>query len=55
MGLEFDDDALANAPVAGRSVESQVLDAFVAQHYLNVPMPPSLVVSAPVDKQLLRR
>ena len=54
VGLEFDDDALANAPVPERSVESQVLDAFVAQHYLNVPMPPSLVVSAPVDKQLLQ-
>ncbi|MBK9441023.1 MAG: excinuclease ABC subunit UvrC [Comamonadaceae bacterium] len=40
------------APV--RSVESLVLDAFVAQHYLNVPMPPSLVVSAPVDRQLLK-
>jgi excinuclease ABC subunit C len=54
VGLELDDDAVAGAPVPARSVESQVLDAFVAQHYLNVPMPPSLVVSAPVDKQLLQ-
>ena len=37
-----------------RSVESQILDAFVAQHYLSVPVPPSLVVSAPVDKRLLQ-
>jgi len=37
-----------------RSVESHILDAFVAQHYLNVPVPPSLVVSHPVDKGLLQ-
>ena len=36
------------------SIEAQVLGAFVAQHYLNVPVPPSLVVSEPVDKNLLK-
>ncbi len=36
------------------SVEAQVLDAFVAQHYLNVPVPPFLVVSDPVSKSLLK-
>ncbi|MFT6590100.1 MAG: excinuclease ABC subunit C [Rhodoferax sp.] len=36
------------------SVEALVLEAFVAQHYLNVPVPPSLVVSEPVNKDLLR-
>jgi excinuclease ABC subunit C len=46
-----DDDVLSSS--ADRSVESQVLDAFVAQHYLHVPIPPSLVVGAPIDKQLL--
>ena len=35
------------------SIEAQILDAFVAQHYLNVPVPPSLVVSDPVNKRLL--
>ncbi len=36
------------------SIEAQVLAAFVSQHYLNVPVPPSLVVSEPVDKNLLK-
>ena len=34
-------------------VEQQVLAAFIAQHYLGVPMPPVLVVGEPVDKDLL--
>lgn len=50
---DLDDSDMADAPSVVRSVEMQVLDAFIAQHYLNVPAPPSLVVSVPVDKGLL--
>ncbi|WP_394756198.1 excinuclease ABC subunit UvrC [Rhodoferax sp.] len=46
------DDSAAAPPVP--SVETQVLEAFVAQHYLNVPVPPTLIVSAPVNKNLLK-
>ena len=36
------------------SVEAQVLQAFVAQHYMNVPVPPSLVLSDAVDASLIK-
>jgi len=34
-------------------VEVQVLEAFLAQHYIGVPVPPLLIVSAPVSKGLI--
>ncbi len=36
------------------SVEVQVLEAFLAQHYIDVPMPSVLVVSEPVGRDLLK-
>ncbi|MBC7436531.1 MAG: excinuclease ABC subunit UvrC [Bdellovibrionales bacterium] len=34
-------------------VEVQVLEAFIAQHYIDVPLPPALITSEPVSKQLM--
>jgi len=43
-----------SAPAAAEpSVEVQVLEAFLAQHYIDVALPGVLVLSAPVDKALL--
>jgi excinuclease ABC subunit C len=44
----------AEEGVATASVEVQVLEAFVAQHYIQVPMPSVLVVSEPVSKGLMQ-
>jgi len=45
----LDDEALA----APRSMEQRVLEAFLAQHYIGIPMPGVLVLSEPVDKALV--
>ena len=40
-------------PPAHPSVEAQVLEAFIAQHYIDVPVPPTLITSEPVSQSLI--
>ncbi|MEJ8835930.1 excinuclease ABC subunit UvrC [Ramlibacter sp. AN1133] len=47
---EFDDAADA---VHAQPVEVQVLEAFIAQHYIGVPAPSALITSHPVEAELV--
>ncbi len=38
---------------SAKSLEALVLEAFIAQHYIDIPVPPMLVCSEPVDKELI--
>lgn len=48
LSAEDTDEAAERVPV-----EVQVLEAFIAQHYLDAPVPPLLVLSHAVDKALI--
>jgi excinuclease ABC subunit C len=50
-GMGSANESDADAP--GSQVDVQVLEAFLAQHYLDLPMPTVLVLSVPVDKGLV--
>ena len=47
---DFDDAADAAPP---QPVEVQVLEAFIAQHYIGVPPPPALITSVAVSRDLV--
>jgi excinuclease ABC subunit C len=40
-------------PAKASRVEVQVLEAFIAQHYIGVPVPPALITSEPVSRALI--
>lgn len=50
---EGDEAQAESSSTPARPVEAQVLEAFIAQHYIGVPVPPVLVTSVPVDKALM--
>ncbi len=47
------DPVEAEQAVPAKSLEALVLEAFIAQHYIDVPVPPTLVCSEQVDKELM--
>ncbi len=47
------DEEGASEATTPRSIEQRVLEAFLAQHYIGIPMPGVLVISEPVDRVLL--
>ena len=54
VGSAEGEPAGAPATAAIKDIEALVLEAFIAQHYIDVPAPPCLVCSEAVDKDLMR-
>ena len=50
---EGEENTGAVPPLIQKTIEALVLEAFIAQHYIDVPVPPCLVCSEPVDKTLM--
>ncbi len=51
--LDAEIEANETLAESAKPLEALVLEAFIAQHYIDVPMPPVLVCSEPVDKELI--
>ena len=48
-GTALEDDVAADLP----SLEVKVLEAFIAQHYLQIPVPPALITSEKIDAKVI--
>ena len=49
----MDSEEAVTAAAPSLPVAVQVLEAFIAQHYIGVPVPPALITSDPVSRQLI--